>query len=127
MPLYDLRCTDCELEEERLLPIADKDSAVCDSCGAPMRTLIRGAAVIGITHSRPLDYSRQLGRVFESNAELRKYQADNPSDMFTSKSSPEFKAMKEKVQEHRHTTATSAGYKSTDHMMSELKKAKNRP
>lgn len=44
MPLYDMRCTGCGLEEERLVRFSERDKQVCRRCEAPMRVIFRGSA-----------------------------------------------------------------------------------
>ena len=46
MPIYRFRCPECLLEEERVLPIADRDSPIAHTCGATMERLMSAPSLV---------------------------------------------------------------------------------
>ena len=76
MPTYDIECGECGVVEDAYYPLAELDSMVCPDCeGTAVRRLVSPVPTHGIVFSNAV-YNAQLGRTFESNAEVRAYQKE---------------------------------------------------
>jgi putative FmdB family regulatory protein len=44
MPMYDYNCPKCGENTEVIMPMAERDNAVCEACGTPLVRLITGGS-----------------------------------------------------------------------------------
>lgn len=126
MPTYDLHCSNCDSYVfDHVCRISDKDSVPC-ACGKLMETAILSAPVtIGATFSKPLDFEKQLGRTFETNAEFRQYMREHPEAEVVSKSDAWYTSMRDRLRNRMDVTSRKKGYRDYDHEQSTLKAKKS--
>lgn len=76
MPLYDIECDDCGVIKDAFYRLSELDSMLCPECeSVDVRRLVAPVPTHGIVFSNA-QFNPQLGRAFESNAELRAYQKE---------------------------------------------------
>ena len=124
MPMYDFKCVgDCGYFEDMFVLLADRDDVVCPECAGPLSTVIRAVPVIGPMPSKPL-VVKQVGRTFESNAEWRKYQADNPGCQIQSADSKSWQDHVDAVRNKVEATSKKMGYRDFKHRSESTKTEK---
>lgn len=129
MPIYQLRCQDCEYEFETICRFDERDSCVCEECGGPTDSVItgdHGIPVGAVWDKKITQFSKQIGRSFDTNAEARQYFRENPGWVPISKDD---KLMKDRRDFHLNgadATARKSGYRDHEHKMREIKKEKTR-
>lgn len=83
MPAYDFTCDNCLVVGEVFLKLSEYDQPQpCPECGEPMRRVVAAVATVGPMPSKPLTV-KQIGRSFESNAELRHYLRKHNTEMWS--------------------------------------------
>ena len=118
MPVYDIACDsmqECGHFEDVIIPLAELDDAICPSCGGPIRRLPRPVRTVGPMPSKPLTI-KQIDRSFESPAELRQYQKENPDAQILSPDSKQWKAKVARVRADAQQQAKKAGYRDLEDM-----------
>lgn len=129
MPSYDMVCENCGAEVVRFCSIAARNSQKCDECWHPLTKLISKLTVVGPTHSRPLDYTKQLGRTFDTVAARDAYFAEHHC-VEKSKSDSSVRSLRDRLSESRAKHAQQSGFGSVErqqeHWKAEQKKAKER-
>lgn len=128
MPRYDFSCEECGVFE-RFCSVDSRDRQVCPTCAGPVKRHISRLTVVGPTHSRPLDYQKQLGMSFDTVAARDKWFADNGC-VEHSKSDSEIRKLSDKLSESRTKNARKAGFDSVGRQQeawkAEQKKARER-
>ena len=122
MPLYDVRCIECQTYEEVFCTIPERETQFCAACGSRMSVVIGGVRTVGPMPSKPLDMEKQLGVKFHSNQELRNYQAANPNVVFVDRGDTALKNRKDHAREQSETAARRAGFRDLDHRRADAKK-----
>jgi putative FmdB family regulatory protein len=114
MPTYDYVCDECENEDEFVISLKDFDivEIFCELCDTKMRRLISPVATLGIVFSNAI-HSEQLGRTFNSNAELRKYQEESGT-VAHSGNDPDWRRHKDWAREKAEAAAKKRGYRDLD-------------
>ena len=97
------------------------DKIICPSCGRPVVRLVRPVATIGPMPSKPLRVD-QIGRTFESNAELREYQRQNGDVEILSSTSNKWQKHKDIVRTKAERKATKNGFRDLEDKRDHFKK-----
>jgi len=131
MPTYDFWCPSCEEELEVFCPIAERDNQTCGICEGPLvREFRSGAQVIGATHSRPIDFSKQLGRrgVFETNAAARDHERkmEEKGWVLVDKKDTVVKNWNDEISESRDRKARAGGYRDVRHRNQSIREQKRK-
>lgn len=115
MPLVDLACDKCMIVFTDEIVRNGDPPLECDQCGDSLRRLFSGNAVaIGALHSKPIVF-KQIGRVFETNAEQRDYFRANPNLEVISKNDSAYASFYGRVREANEVTSRGMGYRDWDH------------
>ena len=122
MPIYEVLCDECGLGEE-YAKIAVRDSIKCSVCGSGVERIISPVKTIGIVWDKKVSIS-QIGRTFNSNAEMRQYEKDNPGFTFMTRGSPEWRAKRDRSRERVEKLAKRTGYSDWDDMQKKQKAKK---
>ena len=118
MPLYDIACDsaqECGHFSDVFIPLSELDIAVCPSCGGPIRRLPRPVRTVGPMPSKPLTI-KQIGRSFESAAELRQYQKENPDAQIVAPGSKQWQKKLDSVRASCQKQARDEGYRDLEDM-----------
>ena len=111
MPVYDFKCPDgCGYFHDIYVPLSDHGTTTCPECAAVMTTVISEVALVGPMPSKPLVVD-QVGRTFESGAEWRQYQRENPDCEILSSDSTAWRKHRDKVAEKAEARARKGGYR----------------
>src|SRR5262249_16811276 len=121
MPIYQFHCPRCDTVVDKFRSMSGRDETTpCDVCGDPMRRQMSYAMqLVGATPSRPIDMTKQLGRVFETNQQYRDYLANNAVREVDKAS---FRPRLDAAKERKERIAQSQGFRSWRHRTEELKK-----
>lgn len=112
MPAYDYRCTACGVDEEIIHPASETEHEwLCVECDAPMRRRIAATPTIGAMPSKPV---RLGGQDFQSNAEARRWQAQNPTARAVSQNDTWWRNHKDRARERAEGVAVRQGYRDLD-------------
>jgi putative FmdB family regulatory protein len=120
MPRYDFECPECDIVSERFCHVEERNNQTCSECGGPMLKYVSRLTVVGPTPTKPLDYTKQLGRTFETTAQRDAFFAEHHC-VEKSKSDSSVTKLRDQLRETRETRAVKAGYKSLEHMQAERK------
>jgi putative FmdB family regulatory protein len=111
MPMYDLKCPDgCGYFNDIFVPLSEHGKTKCTECGATLTTVISAVALVGPMPSKPL-VVKQVGKTFESGAEWRAYQRENPDCEMVSADSLKWRKHRDLVVEKAEARAKKAGYR----------------
>lgn len=125
MPLYDMRCDTCDTFDEVFCRYENRNDQACHSCGTLMYIVYKKPLrVVGILPSRPLTLRKQELE-FTSNAELRRYQKENPNTVFVDTSDSAWRKHKDSARENAERVAKKAGYRDLDERRS-IRKRENK-
>ena len=142
MPVYQLRCTECGRETEVSCRISDRNHQACTAlyeddepgdsapieCGYPLEVVITPqVAFTGALHSKPIDFSQQLGRKFETNAQWRQWQRDNPGARVISKTDPEYVIRRDDARNAMDRTARRQGFSDHEAKVQSVKRGEKMP
>ena len=109
MPVYDFKCPDgCGYFHDIYVPLSEHGTTTCPECSAVMTTVISEVALVGPMPSKPL-VVEQVGRTFESGAEWRQYQRENPDCEILSSDSTAWRKHRDKVAEKAEARARKGG------------------
>jgi hypothetical protein len=126
MPMYVMRCEECQNEVEELLTFEESESRICE-CGDPMRRVILPVGIVGAMPSKPITvFEKQIGKRFETNAEARAYFKENPGWVALDKSDPIMQSRRDFHRNGMDSTARALGFKDHEHKAETLKKEKKR-
>ncbi len=122
MPIYDLRCDICEHEAPNTFAsMSGRNSVPCpNGCGSMRVASWPGSAVNGPTMTKPLDLTKQLGRVFTSNAEVAAYERET-SCRLVPNSDSSWKKTKIAATERAEKAAVKGGYRDLHHQRTEAR------
>lgn len=120
MPLYEFWCDRCDKIHEFFCRYEQRGEQRCPAHGSELVPLIGTARLIGAAPSKPIDMSKQLGRVFETNREYREYLATTPGVKEVSKADMRPKIERAKASLDRKSQAQ--GYRDNKHRCAEVNK-----
>ena len=111
MPLYDLQCLgDCGVQEDVFLNLFEADNPLCPECGSKATLLVAPVRTVGPMTSKPL-VMNQLGRTFETPAQLREYKKKNPDAHFYQPNDSTWVRYKDRIRENAERKAKKKGFR----------------
>lgn len=128
MPVYIAECNACGwFDDNVFVSLANYDPAgiPCRECGAMARRVIAPVMTVGIKPSQPL-VVEQIGETFETNADLRRWERENPGKEIVSAADPKWTNFKDKVRAKAERRARQVGYKDLDERLRLQKKETQR-
>ncbi len=114
MPFYEVYCERCGYGEE-YSKIDARNNIKCSECTLNVERLISPVTTIGIVWDKKVSIS-QIGRTFNSNAEMRQYEKENPGFTFMTRDSPEWRAKRDRSRARVEKLAQRSGFKDWDDM-----------
>jgi len=121
MPIYDMQCPEGDgYYSDIICRIDDRHQQKCPECGVFLSIVPAPVMTVGPLPSKSAYTFSQIGRKFETNAELRQYRRENPEVRFQGKQ--EFQRHKDVVREKCETTARRQGFRDLEAKQTALKK-----
>ena len=124
MPIYEVICDECGYGEE-YSKIAVRDNIKCSECGSNVERVISPVTTIGIVWDKKVSIS-QIGKTFNSNAEMRQYEKENPGFTFMTRGSPEWRAKRDHSRNRVEKLAKRSGFRDWDDMQQKNKAEKKK-
>ena len=119
MPLYEMLCDSCSETHDIYCRYDQRAEQVCPTCRTPMVSLISGIKLVGAAPSKPIDMTKQFGRVFETNKEYRTFLAENN---YVERDKSSLRPQIDKSKNNRERLAASQGYSSWRERCADLRK-----
>lgn len=114
MPAYDYRCvTGHEWEMVHSVAECDVDHE-CPKCGRLGSRIIHAAALHGAIFDKKISIGGS-GMTFNTNAELREYERNNPDVKHVSSSDSWWQSHKDEARENAERVAMKKGFRDLDH------------
>lgn len=124
MPQYDMVCQECGEEVVRFCSVSARNDQHCE-CGGKLTKLLSRLTVVGPTHSRPLDYTKQLGRTFDTVQERDAWFREHGA-VEKSKSDSSIRKLRDQLSESRAKHAKESGFGSVEAQQEHWKREKKR-
>tara|TARA_R110002126_G_scaffold59475_4_gene155845 strand:- start:1738 stop:2181 length:444 start_codon:yes stop_codon:yes gene_type:complete len=119
MPIYEYKCA-CGRVKDKRRKADDRDNPVpCTPCGATMLRSMGSMKMLGAGFDKKIKFGRHT---FDTNAQLRKWEKDNPEAEVVSKNSTAGKSSIWEAHQEADKYAKEEGFNDEEHMRASNRK-----